>query len=97
MPPLPRTFQEGRSSHMPWIKTIPPAQATGPLKRLYDAALARAGKVYNVISVQSLRPKTLAASTRLYTEVMQSPDSPLTRAQREMIATAVSRTNECHY
>lgn len=82
---------------MAWIKIIAPEEAEGPLKRLYDSALKRAGKVFNVVAVQGLRPKTLAASTRLYTEVMMSPTSPLSRAQREMIATAVSKANACHY
>ncbi|MBI2469195.1 MAG: carboxymuconolactone decarboxylase family protein, partial [Candidatus Rokubacteria bacterium] len=29
--------------------------------------------------------------------VMYDPDSGLTRAQREMIAAVVSKTNRCHY
>ena len=82
---------------MAWIKTIAPSDASGLLKRLYDAAFKRAGKVYNVIRLQSLRPDTLRASTQLYIEVMQSPKSPLSRAQREMIATVVSRANACRY
>jgi uncharacterized peroxidase-related enzyme len=82
---------------MAWIETIPPERAEGLLKRLYEAAVRRAGKVFNVLRVQSLRPRTLRASTALYLEVMHSPDSPLSRAQREMIATAVSRANGCHY
>jgi len=82
---------------MAWIETVAPGEAEGRLKRLYSAALERAGKVFNVIRIQSPRPDVLAASTRLYTEVMRSPRSGLSRAQREMIATAVSRVNQCHY
>ena len=82
---------------MAWIKTIDPSDATGLLKRLYDAAVKRAGKIFNVIRLQSLRPETLRASTQLYLEVMHSAKSPLSRARREMIATAVSRANACHY
>jgi uncharacterized peroxidase-related enzyme len=82
---------------MSWIRTVDPGEATGLLKRLYDAAVRRAGKVYNVIRLQSPRPEILRASTQLYVEVMHSPKSPLSRAQREMIATAVSRANDCHY
>ena len=84
-------------SRMAWIRTISPREATGLLKQLYDAALARVGKVYNIIRLQSPRPHVLRASTRLYVEVMMSPENGLTRAQREMIATAVSRANACHY
>jgi len=82
---------------MAWIETVAPEAAQGLLKRLYDQALQRAGKVFNVIRVQSPRPHTLQASTRLYAEVMHSPRSPLTRAQRELLATVVSSINGCHY
>ena len=82
---------------MAWIKTAAPEEATGLLKQLYDAAIKRAGKVFNVIRLQSLRPKVLRASTQLYMELMHSPEGALSRAQREMIATAVSRANDCFY
>jgi uncharacterized peroxidase-related enzyme len=82
---------------MAWIRTIAPEEATGLLKRLYGQAVARAGKVFNVLRLQSLRPEILKAGVALYTEVMISPRSPLSRAQREMIAVVVSRANECHY
>ncbi len=82
---------------MAWIETVAPAASSGLLKRLYDAALKRAGKVYNVLRLQSLRPETLRASTQLYLEVMHSEKSPLSRAQRELIATVVSQVNRCHY
>ena len=82
---------------MAWIRTVPPGEATGLLKRLYDQAIARAGKVFNVLRIQSLRPQVLKAGVALYQELMLSPRSPLSRAQREMIAVAVSRANGCHY
>ena len=82
---------------MAWIKTVDPESATGLLKRLYDAAVKRAGKVFNVLRIQSPRPEVLRLSTQLYLEVMASPKSPLSRAQRELIATVVSRVNDCHY
>jgi alkylhydroperoxidase family enzyme len=82
---------------MAWIHTVPPGEAMGLLKRLYDEAVARAGKVFNVLRLQSLRPEVLEAGVALYQELMLSPRSPLTRAQREMIAVAVSRANDCQY
>jgi alkylhydroperoxidase family enzyme len=82
---------------MTFIRTIAPGEATGLLKRLYDEAIARAGKVFNVLRIQSLRPEVLDAGVALYKELMFSPKSPLTRVQREMIAVAVSRANDCHY
>jgi uncharacterized peroxidase-related enzyme len=82
---------------MPWIETVAPAQATGLLKRLYEAAVRRAGRVYNIIRLQSPRPEVLRCSTQLYLELMHSPRGALSRAQREMIATVVSSVNGCHY
>ena len=82
---------------MAWIETVPPSESTGLLRRLYDIAIGRAGRVFNILSLQSLRPDTLQASTELYLDVMHSPRSPLSRAQREMIASAVSRWNACIY
>ena len=82
---------------MAWIRTITLGEATGLLRRLYDEAVARAGKVFNVLSIQSLRPEVLEIGVKLYEELMFSPRSPLSRAQREMIAVAVSRSNQCHY
>jgi alkylhydroperoxidase family enzyme len=80
-----------------WIRTIAPEAATGLLKSLYEQAVARAGKVFNVVRLQSLRPEVLRASIALYVELVKSPRSPLSRSQRELIATVVSSTNGCHY
>jgi uncharacterized peroxidase-related enzyme len=82
---------------MAWIRTVAPEEATGLLKRLYDEAVARAGKVFNVLRLQSLRPEVLEAGVALYEELMLSERSPLNRAQREMIAVAVSQANDCDY
>lgn len=82
---------------MTWIKTVAPEDASGLLKQLYDAAVKRAGRVYNIIRIQSPRPRVLRASTQLYVEIMHSAEGGLTRAQREMIAVVVSRVNACHY
>jgi alkylhydroperoxidase family enzyme len=80
-----------------WIETVAPERATGLLAKLYEAAIQRAGRVFNILRIQSLRPETLRISTLLYREVMFAQQSPLSRAQREMIATAVSRANACEY
>ena len=82
---------------MSFIRTIAPEQATGLLRRLYDEAVARSGKVFGVLRIQSLRPEVLERSVALYEELMLSPRGRLSRAQREAIATAVSRVNACAY
>jgi uncharacterized peroxidase-related enzyme len=81
---------------MAWIETVPPERAEGALKRLYEEAVERAGRVYNVIRLQSLRPGVLRASVQLYSQIMKG-ESGLSRAEREMIAVVVSRANGCFY
>lgn len=81
---------------MPRIKTVAHEEAKGVLKQEYDAALRRAGRIYNIVSLQSLRPRALSASICLYIELMHAP-SGLSRLQREAIATVVSHTVGCHY
>lgn len=81
---------------MAYIRTIPPDAASGELKRHYDAAIRRAGRVFNVVRVQSLHPRSLAASIRLYETLMTGP-GPLPRSTREMLATVVSRECDCFY
>jgi hypothetical protein len=82
---------------MPFIDTVAPERAEGLLRKLYDAAIARAGKVFAVIRIQSLLPRMLEASTELYLRVMHGKDEPLTRAQRELLASYVSMINACEY
>ncbi len=81
---------------MAWIKTIEPGNAEGALARAFDAAMKRAGRVYNIVRLQSLNPSVLQAGMALYFNVMHK-ESPLSRGQREMLATVVSSANECHY
>ncbi len=81
---------------MPWIRTVPYEDADGLLKDEYDAALKRAGRIYNIVSLQSLRPRAMRVSIRLYAELMHAP-SGLSRAQREAIAVVASRAQGCHY
>jgi alkylhydroperoxidase family enzyme len=81
---------------MAWIETISDAAAEGPLRRLFDAAHRRAGRVFNIVRVQSLNPPVLKSGIGLYQAVMFGP-SELSRAQRELLAVVVSKTNGCHY
>ncbi len=81
---------------MPHIRVIQPEEATGRLKEEYDAAIGRAGKVYNVVKAMSLRPGVLNRSMELYKAIMFGP-SALTRIERELLATVTSRANDCHY
>lgn len=81
---------------MPWIRQVPVAEATGLLKTEFDAAIARAGKVFNIVHVMSVNPPVLRDMIGLYKTVMHGA-SPLTRLQRELLATVVSAEIACHY
>ena len=81
---------------MPHLRLIEVDEATGLLKEEYDAAVGRAGKVFNIVKSMSLRPDVLRRSMELYREIMFG-SSGLTRQERELLATVVSRTNDCHY
>jgi alkylhydroperoxidase family enzyme len=81
---------------MAHIRTVGPDEATGPLRAQYDAAVRRAGRVYQILRIMSLNPDVLDASMKLYLQVMKGP-SGLSRALREMVAVVVSKANGCHY
>ena len=81
---------------MAHVRLIDVEEATGPLRREYDEAMARAGKVFNIVKAMSLRPGVLRRSMALYRAIMFG-SSRLTRAERELLATVVSRANDCHY
>jgi hypothetical protein len=84
---------------MPYIKTVPPAEAAGKLKDIYQSGAgpsAAKGKVSMIRQVQSLNPDALGAWRALDVGIMQG-ESRITRRQREMIATVVSATNHCSY
>ncbi|MEX0863313.1 MAG: hypothetical protein WD269_00385 [Acidimicrobiia bacterium] len=81
---------------MPHIHVFDYDEAEGLTRREYDAAIRRAGRIWNIVSVQCQLPEVMRDSLRLYQSIMFGP-SPLTRAQREMLAVVTSSVNECHY
>jgi len=81
---------------MPWIAVTDEKNAEGRLADLYARMLEPGGSVDNILKIHSLNPPSLAGHFDFYRVLMRGR-SPLTRAQREMIAVTVSATNECHY
>ena len=81
---------------MAWIETTGPDEAKGKLRKLYDAAIARAGRIYQIVRMMSPQPDVLESSIGLYSKVMFARGG-LSRAQREMLAVVVSKANGCHY
>ncbi len=79
-----------------FIATVDEAVAEGELAEVYRYIAGAAGTVAHILKSSSLHPAILRRHYDLYREVMFGP-SPLSRAQREMVATAVSGLNGCHY
>lgn len=82
---------------MAWIRKASVDGATGPIGAIYQAAVQRAGRVFQILQVQSLEPRTLQAGLGLYQATTTDPRSPLPRWFRELLAVTVSRLNQCVY
>ncbi len=50
----------------------------------------------NILRIHGIHSRVMRLHYDLYIELMHGP-GPLTRVQRELIATAVSALNQCHY
>lgn len=78
------------------IKVISPENANGRLKEIYTELEKKRGKIANIHTIQSLRPESIVKHLDLYMEIMYT-HSPLSRAEREMMAVVVSVANGCNY
>lgn len=76
-----------------WIETVPDDKATGELADCYRRL---SHPVAHILRASSVNPAVLRTHYDLYRAIMFGP-SPLTRVQREMVATVVSLLNQCHY
>ena len=81
---------------MPYIEQIDVQDATGVLRKQFETAQERAGRVWHIVHVMSLNPGTMDASLRLYGALMFGTSS-LTRWRREMLAVVTSQVNDCFY
>ncbi len=81
---------------MVWVETTPPEKAEGELKDAYAKVATGRGSVGNIFQAMSLNAKALVDNHALYFG-LQFGASPLSRRERELIATVVSRANGCTY
>jgi alkylhydroperoxidase family enzyme len=81
---------------MPYIDKTSTGDAAGLLDKIFQARTKSAGRLWEIVAIQSLSPETLRESMRMYGQVMFG-ESPLSRGQREMIAVVTSQANDCHY
>ncbi len=78
------------------INVIEYEESENELTSTYDDLIQKRGKLSEVLKIQSLNPATIKSHAQLYLDIMFA-QSPLTRAQREMIAVVVSVANGCKY
>jgi alkylhydroperoxidase family enzyme len=81
---------------MAFIPYVPYDEADGLLARLYEGYASEHGGVDNILRIHSLNPASMRGHVQYYAHLMRGP-SPLSRAQREMIAVVVSAANDCFY
>jgi uncharacterized peroxidase-related enzyme len=81
---------------MAWVRTVAEDAAAGKLREVYQKVRERAGAVPNIAKVQSLRPATMAFGFGLYCQLMDDPTG-ISRRERVLIATVVSKVNGCLY
>jgi hypothetical protein len=78
---------------MSFIQTIPPEEATGKVKELYDADLKNLGYVANYTRALSLRPEVLAAYRNLSTAIRANMDL----RRYELVTIAAASRLRCSY
>jgi len=81
---------------MAWIETFEDNEANGLLAWVYRVLRWTRGRVPSIVKVSSLHPRLLVTLGPLFRTLMEGP-SPLSRAERKMIAIVASRVNNCFY
>lgn len=81
---------------MPYIHILSDDEASGPTKRELEQAYQRAGRVWNIVRIMTQNGHVMRESMHLYGAIMFG-ESPLSRMQREMLATVTSSINHCVY
>jgi uncharacterized peroxidase-related enzyme len=81
---------------MAWVQTVGEDIATGKLQEFYRRTRERAGVLPNIAKIQSLRAETARRGFELYCHLMDDPTG-LSRRERVLIATVVSKVNGCLY
>ncbi len=82
---------------MAYIEVIPPTKAKGELAEAYSYMAEVGGQdmVARIVQMFSLRAESMRRMIRTWELVMWYGSEP--RAEREFLAAAVSRLNDCHY
>ena len=82
---------------MTWIRTVPFAEATGKLKKLYERVTGPDNNVDNIMLAHSLRPHSMEGHMTLYKYMLHHPHNTLPKWYLEAIGVYVSHLNRCGY
>ena len=80
-----------------YINIIPPGEATGETAGVYKSLAQVEGHcmIPKIVQMFSLRPASMKMMIRVWELSIWTGDEP--RHNRELVAAAVSRLNDCHY
>ncbi len=81
---------------MAYIDDATPARERSDFQALRERYADERGDLDRILRIHALDPPSLELHYNLYRHAMTGP-SPLSRAQREMIAVVVSAENDCFY
>ena len=81
---------------MAFIKLFKFQESTGLLKKEYEKGLRRAGRIWNILTIQSQTPEILKNSMNLYGST-RFGNSNISRLDSELLAVVTSISNECEY
>lgn len=82
---------------MSWIRSVPYAESTGRLRRLYDRIAGPDGYLDAILTVHGLRPHTLEGHMTLYKAALHHGGNTLPAWLLETIGVWVSLLNGCGY
>ena len=81
---------------MAFIKLFKFEESSGLLKKEYEKGMSRAGRIWNILTIQSQTPEILKNSMNLYGSTMFG-NSNISRFDSELLAVVTSISNECEY
>ncbi len=81
---------------MAYIDYLSDEETPEVLREMYKLHRYPSGKVSNIVHIQASHPDLLMAHNHFFKTLMLE-QSPLSRAQREMIGVVTSAANDCAY
>jgi hypothetical protein len=87
------SLHSSKGNIMPYIRTVPPEEATGDLKDIYEEQIKKLGYIPNYHKVFSLRPEVSLAWRNLQTTIR----SRMRLRRFELVTFAAALALKCRY